>query len=82
MLYAVYIGKKWARSLSLVLFGLGLAIILPSLFTIEASALAKVPLFVMITVFSVAIYHFGFSENFKPFFAYQNKENIENINEE
>lgn len=82
LLYAAYIGKQWAKFLLLVLFGLALAMILVSLFTLEGSMLAKLPLLVMITVFSIALYHFGFSENFKAFFEYQNRENAEKVNEE
>lgn len=82
LLYAVYIGKQWAKLLILALFGLALSMILVSLFTLEGSIFAKLPLLVMITVFSIALYHFGFSENFKAFFEYQNNENAGNVNEE
>ena len=72
LLYAVYKGKKWAKTLSIILFSLALLGALITIGTIDRPFVNKVPLFVMIFVYSMAIHHFSFSENYKAFFNYQN----------
>ncbi|MCG7503214.1 hypothetical protein MHM83_15200 [Tenacibaculum sp. Mcav3-52] len=72
LLILVYKGKKWAIVISVILFSLGLLIILPTLFTIDRPFINKIPLIVMTFVYSIAIYHFGFSKSFKAFFDFQN----------
>ena len=74
LLIMVYKGKNWARIISLILFtiaGLGAII---GIVSIEKDFILKIPMIVMIIVYSVAIYHFGFSKSFKAFASYQNEE--------
>ena len=70
----VYKGKNWAKIISIVLFSLALLGALFALGTLETPFINKVSLLVMIFVYSMAIYHFGFAKSFKEFFKYQNSE--------
>lgn len=72
LLYAVYKGKKWAKTLSIILFSLSLLGALITVGTIDRPFVNKIPLLVIIFVYSMAIHHFGFSENYKAFFNFQN----------
>jgi len=72
LLYAVYKGKKWAKTLSIILFSLALLGALIAVGTLDRSFINKVPLLVMIFVYSMAILHFGFSKSYKVFFDFQN----------
>lgn len=72
LLIMVYKGKKWAKVISVILFSLGLLIILPTLLTIDRPFINKIPLIVMTFVYSIAIYHFGFSKSYKAFFEFKN----------
>lgn len=74
LLYAVYKGKKWAKIISIILFSLALLGGLIALGTIDRPLINKVPLFVMVFVYSMAIYHFGFSESYKAFFCFKREE--------
>jgi hypothetical protein len=74
LLIMVYKGKNWAKIISIVLFSLALLGALIALGTLETPFINKVPLLVMIFVYSMAIYHFGFAQSFKEFFKYQNSE--------
>lgn len=74
LLIMVYKGKNWAKIISIVLFSLALLGTLIALGTLETPFINKVPLLVMIFVYSMAIYHFGFAQSFKEFFKYQNSE--------
>lgn len=71
LLYAVYIGKNWARNLFLILFLLGTFGALYGLFTIQADIINKIPSMVMTFVYCMAIYHFGFSNSFNAFQKFQ-----------
>lgn len=72
LLYMVYTGKNWARIISIILFSLGiLGAVFGALVSFQSIQL-KIPFLVMIFVYSVAVYHFGFSKSFKAFFSYQN----------
>ncbi|MBF6640839.1 DUF4240 domain-containing protein [Flavobacterium sp. J49] len=72
LLIAVYKGKNWARILSIVLFSIALLGALIGLGTFATPFINKIPLLVMIFVYSMAIYHFGFAKSFKEFFEHQN----------
>ncbi|MBB1193096.1 hypothetical protein DNC80_05350 [Flavobacterium sp. SOK18b] len=72
LLVMVYKGKNWAKIVSLILFTLALLGALVGFGTLEAPFLNKIPLIIMIIVYSIAIYHFGFDKSFKEFFNYQN----------
>ena len=72
LLLMVYKGKNWAKVLSIILFSLALLVALVSLVTLDTHFINKIPLLVMVFVYSMAIYHFGFAKNFKAFFNYQN----------
>lgn len=74
LLIMVYKGKKWAKIVSIILFSLALLGALIALGTLDTPFINKVPLLVMIFVYSMAIYHFGFAQSFKEFFKYQNSE--------
>ena len=77
LLVMVYKGRKWAVTTSIILFSLGLLIGVISLVTIEAPSVNKIPLIVMIFVYLMALYHFGFSKSFKAFHKFQNSEGSE-----
>ena len=68
LLYAVYRGKKWAINISIVLFSLALLAAILGIVTIDGPISNKIPMLVMIFVYSMAIYHFGFAENFKAYY--------------
>jgi hypothetical protein len=72
LLYAVYKGKKWAKVLSIILFSLAILGALVAVGTLDRPFINKVPLLVMIFVYSMAILHFGFSKSYKAFFDFQN----------
>jgi len=71
LLYAIYIGKNWARIIALILFSLGILGAIYGIFTIQADTINKVPFIVMIFVYSMALYHFGFSSSFTAFHKVQ-----------
>lgn len=71
LLYLIYIGKNWARILSLILFSLAIITSLSVIFSSNFTPLQEIPFYVMIFIYSDAIYHFGFSESFKAFFEFQ-----------
>ena len=73
LLYLIYIGKNWARILSVILFSIGVIGAAISLFKFnELPIINKSPIIVMIFVYSMAVYHFSISKSFKEFFEYQN----------
>lgn len=72
LLYAVYKGKKWAKNLSIVLFSIAILGALISVVTINTPIMSKLPLLVMVFVYSMAAYHFGVSKSYKAFFNFQN----------
>jgi hypothetical protein len=74
LLIAVFKGKKWAKIVSIVLFSLAILGAIAAMVAIESGSFVnKTPLLVMIFVYSVAVYHFGFSKSFKAFFDHQNE---------
>lgn len=74
LLVLVYIGKNWARIILIVLFSLGALGALFGLIGTSTSFANKIPFLVMILVYSISIYHFGFSKSYKAFAKYQNDE--------
>lgn len=74
LLIMVYKGKNWARIVSIILFSLAIIGGLIGFVALDAPLINKVPLLVMIFVYSIAIYHFGFGESFKEFYKFQNTE--------
>ena len=80
LLIMVYKGKNWAKIVSIVLFSLALLVALFGLLTLEILLINKVPLLVMIFVYSMVIYHFGFAHSFKEFFKYQNSKKSNSLN--
>jgi hypothetical protein len=72
LLVMVYKGKNWAKIVSLILFSLALVGAFLGLATLDTPFMSKIPLLVMIYVYSIAIYHFGFAKSFKEFSKYQN----------
>lgn len=79
LLSMVYKGKNWAKIVSIILFSLALLGALVGLVTLDTPFMNKIPLLVMIFVYSMAIYHFGFAKSFKEFFKFQNTEITESI---
>jgi hypothetical protein len=72
LLVMAYRGRRWASSVLLVLCGLAALGAMIGLVTIESPALVlKAPLLVMVLVYSIGLYHFGFSESYKAFMAHQ-----------
>lgn len=71
LMYLVFIGKKWARTVSLILFSLAVIMAVSFIFSSNFSPLQEIPLYVMIFVYADAIYHFGFSDSYKAFAEYQ-----------
>ncbi|MFD0989911.1 DUF4240 domain-containing protein [Mariniflexile jejuense] len=74
LLIMVYKGKNWAKIVSIILFSIAILGALVGLGTLDTPFVNKIPLLVMIFVYSIAIYHFGFAESFKEFFKFQNTE--------
>ena len=72
LLVMVYKGKNWARVISIILFSIAVIGAVVGIVSIEKDLLVKTPLFVMTFVYSMAIYHFGFSQSFKAFVSSQN----------
>lgn len=72
LLVAVYKGKHWAKNVSLVLFSLGILGAIFGLTKFEEFSVNMTPFFVMIFVYSLAVYHFAIAKSFKAFFNYQN----------
>ncbi|MCY1235122.1 hypothetical protein D3C87_204990 [compost metagenome] len=73
LLILVYKGKKWARIVLVILFSIALLGAFFGLFFTQQTMINKIPLIVMIFVYSVSIFHFGLSKSFKAFFLYQNR---------
>lgn len=73
LLYAIYKGKQWAKIVLIVLFALAIIGAAIGIFMSGGGSFAaKIPLIVMLVVYSVAIHHFGFSKSYKAFSNYQN----------
>ena len=79
LLIMVYKGKNWAKIVSIILFSLALLGVLVGLGTLDTPFVNKIPLLVMVFVYSMAIYHFGFAKSFKEFFKFQNTKITESI---
>ncbi|MCC9061843.1 MULTISPECIES: hypothetical protein [Flavobacterium] len=79
LLYLVYIGKKWAKVVTIVLFSIANVILIISLFSIDISLINKAPIIIMTVVYSFSLYHFTISKSFKAFFEYQNNKNTDVI---
>lgn len=75
LLILVYKGKKWARIVLVILFSIALLGAFFGLFFTQQTMINKIPLIIMIFVYSVSIFHFGLSKSFKAFFLYQNRKN-------
>jgi hypothetical protein len=76
LLIVTYKGKKWGNFFSIVLFSLSIIGALISTTTINNTIISKTPLFIMTFVYSMAVYHFGFSKSFKAFYDYQNSKQL------
>lgn len=68
LLRTVSIKEKWAKNLSVVLFSITILGALITVGTISTPLMSKVPLLVMILVYSMGVYHFGVSKSYKAFF--------------
>ncbi|MES1181751.1 MAG: hypothetical protein ABUL44_03055 [Flavobacterium sp.] len=77
LLVLTYKGKKWARITSVVLFSLAILMAVSALATLEGPFVNRIPLMVMVFVYSTAVWHFGFSDSYKAFLEYQNGEKTE-----
>ena len=81
LLIMVYKGKNWAKIVSIILFSLGILGALVGLGTLDTPFINKIPLLVMVFVYSMAVYHFGFAKSFKEFFKFQNTGVTESIHD-
>lgn len=77
LLIGVYKGKKWAKILALVLFSITGIASLVTILNPDISVIIKIPFMVMCFVYSLAVFHFGFSESFKAFYDYQNDRQLD-----
>ncbi|MBN9337570.1 MAG: hypothetical protein J0I88_06950 [Chryseobacterium sp.] len=77
LLYLVYIGKNWARILALTLFVFSIILSIAGILFIEVDLASKTPLFVVVIIYSLAIYHLAFSKSFKAFYNYQRQQMID-----
>ena len=74
LLIMLYMGKNWAKQVSIFLFSLSVIGGLIAMFSIETkSFFVKSPLLVMVVVFSLALYHFGVSKAYRAFAEFQNE---------
>ena len=71
LLIMVYRGKNWARLTLVILFSIATVWAVIGLTEVNRELIYKIPLMVMIFVYSVSIYHFGFSKSYKAFAEYQ-----------
>lgn len=78
VLYFIYIGKNWAKNLSIILFILATIGAIYGLLNFETPLIIKSPFIVMILVYSIAIYHLQFSKSFKEFIKFQQTTNQKN----
>ena len=78
ILYFIYIGKNWAKNLSIILFILATIGAIYGLLNFETPLIIKSPFIVMIMVYSIAIYHLQFSKSFKEFIKFQQTTNSKN----
>ncbi|WP_333808787.1 hypothetical protein [Flavobacterium sp.] len=78
ILYFIYIGKNWAKNLSIILFILATIGAIYGLLNFETPLIIKSPFIVMIMVYSIAIYHLQFSKSFKEFIKFQQTTNQKN----
>lgn len=74
LLIFTYKGKKWAQIISVILFSLGILGAVIGLVTLKVPFVNKIPFLVMLFIYSMAVYHFGFSRSYKAFFEYQNRD--------
>lgn len=73
LLFMTYRGEKWAKIGSIVLFSIAAAGALVNVIRlVDQPFFILAPSLVMSIIYTLAIYHFGFSANYKAFFAYQN----------
>lgn len=73
LLLLVYRGAIWARIVTIIFLGIAIIGSLYAIFTLQGSIVFRIPSIVMVTVYSIAFYHFTFSAPFKAFFTFQNQ---------
>ena len=74
LLFYIYKGKSWATILAVILFSFAILGAIIGLTHHEGALVHKSPLIVMIFIYSIAVYHIGFSKSYKAFFEYLNEE--------
>ena len=67
LLYLVFIVKNWARILAIVLFILAIIGSITAIVTIKVNIALKIPFFVLIFIYGMAIYHFSYAKSFKAY---------------
>ena len=72
LLIFVFQAKQWARIIAIVLFSLALLGAVIGLVSIDGPFVNKIPVLVMIFVYTMAIHHLGFSSSYKAYFQYKN----------
>lgn len=69
LMYFVFKGKKWAVIVFTILFSIGALLAAFAIFQ-NAPFPNKIPLIVMLLIYSLAVYHLNFSKGFKEYFNY------------
>lgn len=69
LMYFIFKGKKWAAIVLSVLCVLAVILAVISLF-LPVPLPAKIPMVVMIFIYSMTVYHLNFSNSFKEYFHY------------
>jgi len=72
LLIGVYRGLKWAKIVSMILFSLAILGSSIGAVIIDVPFPNRIPMIVMFIVFSLALYHVGFSKSYNAFCDYQN----------
>jgi hypothetical protein len=74
LLYVAFKGKNWARIILVILLSVGALSSCAMVFTLSAPFILRLPFIVMLIVYGVGVYHFGLSDSYKAFAAYQNED--------
>ncbi|MEO9501217.1 hypothetical protein [Nonlabens ulvanivorans] len=72
LLLFVFQAKRWAKITAIVLFGLALLGAVIGLVSLSGTFINKIPVLVMILVYSMAIHHLRYSNSYKAYFQYKN----------
>ena len=74
LMYAVYLGKQWARVLTVILFSFGLLWSLAGIFRSWPYLMGMSEDGILFAAYFIAVYHFAFSGSFVAFQNWQQKQ--------